>query len=388
MRIEPHDYHSIAAQEPGLVKAVGALAGNRMSGPSGLSGIAAEPPPPRAIIVGDRWDARMRRPAALPRSEPDHLHLAPARCGRRDGAVGRPVAPRGGPADNPRRRRQDRRAASAPPNRGATRARHRTGPCGVRHGDRGCGPGWAGGGRAQRLGAPTHDRDRARGAWRAGRHVVSDRELPRLSRRRLGRGAGEPRIPAGAEARRGDPRHARDRANRRREPPRVPRRRRRPPGARDRARVRRLLAAPVRRWVRSPGRQGCLVRSGTERGAEHARARRPHHRRGQLRRAGGDVLLDARTERDHRLPRRVAREGHGALPRRPDRDPAEHRALFHSEVVGRARGRVDRGDRRPQLGDRRDDAARDGRAVHLHRRRRRDVVAPAGDRARLGAATS
>jgi thioredoxin reductase (NADPH) len=57
MRIEPHDYHSIAAQEPGLVKAVGALAGNRMSGPGGLSGIAAEPPPPRAIVVGDRWDA-------------------------------------------------------------------------------------------------------------------------------------------------------------------------------------------------------------------------------------------------------------------------------------------------------------------------------------------
>ena len=57
MRIDPHDYHSIAAQEPELVKAVGALAGNRMSGPGGLSGIAAEPPPPRAIVVGDRWDA-------------------------------------------------------------------------------------------------------------------------------------------------------------------------------------------------------------------------------------------------------------------------------------------------------------------------------------------
>ena len=57
MRIEPHDYHSIAAQEPGLVKAVGALAGNRMSGPGGLSGIAAEHRPPRAIVVGERWDA-------------------------------------------------------------------------------------------------------------------------------------------------------------------------------------------------------------------------------------------------------------------------------------------------------------------------------------------
>jgi len=64
MRIEPHDYHSIAAEEPGLVKAVGALAGNRMSGPGGLSGIAAEQPPPRAVVVGERWDgpcAELRR---------------------------------------------------------------------------------------------------------------------------------------------------------------------------------------------------------------------------------------------------------------------------------------------------------------------------------------
>ena len=38
MRIEPEDYHTIAAEEPGLVKAVGTLAGNRMSGPGGLAG--------------------------------------------------------------------------------------------------------------------------------------------------------------------------------------------------------------------------------------------------------------------------------------------------------------------------------------------------------------
>ena len=36
MRVEPQDYHIIAAQEPALVRAVGALAGNRMSGAGGL----------------------------------------------------------------------------------------------------------------------------------------------------------------------------------------------------------------------------------------------------------------------------------------------------------------------------------------------------------------
>ena len=50
--------------------------------------------------------------------------------------------------------------------------------------------------------------------------------------------------------------------------------------------------------------------------------------------------------------------------------------------VGRARRDLARGDRRPRHRDRRDDPARVGRAVHLHRRGRRDRVAPAGDRAR------
>jgi thioredoxin reductase (NADPH) len=43
---------------------VGRLAAHRMSGARGLQGIAAEPPPPRALVVGDRWDpacAELRR---------------------------------------------------------------------------------------------------------------------------------------------------------------------------------------------------------------------------------------------------------------------------------------------------------------------------------------
>ena len=64
MRVEPHDYHAIAAVQPDVVTEVGRLAANRIGGPSGLQGIAAEPSPPRAIVVGERWDpscAELRR---------------------------------------------------------------------------------------------------------------------------------------------------------------------------------------------------------------------------------------------------------------------------------------------------------------------------------------
>jgi thioredoxin reductase (NADPH) len=56
MRLEPHDYHALAALEPDVGKEVGRLAAHRIGGRRGLQGIAAEPPPPRAIVVGERWD--------------------------------------------------------------------------------------------------------------------------------------------------------------------------------------------------------------------------------------------------------------------------------------------------------------------------------------------
>src|SRR3954471_1713241 len=64
MRIEPHDYHAIAAVVPDVAKEVGRLAAHRMSGSHGLQGIAAEPAPPRAMVVGHRWEpscAELRR---------------------------------------------------------------------------------------------------------------------------------------------------------------------------------------------------------------------------------------------------------------------------------------------------------------------------------------
>ena len=57
MRIEPQDYHAVAAVVPDVAMEVGKLAAHRMGGTRGLQGIAAEPPPPRAIVVGHRWDA-------------------------------------------------------------------------------------------------------------------------------------------------------------------------------------------------------------------------------------------------------------------------------------------------------------------------------------------
>jgi thioredoxin reductase (NADPH) len=57
MRIEPADYHAVASVVPDLAKEMGRLASHRMSGVRGLQGLAAEPPPPRAIVVGHRLDA-------------------------------------------------------------------------------------------------------------------------------------------------------------------------------------------------------------------------------------------------------------------------------------------------------------------------------------------
>jgi thioredoxin reductase (NADPH) len=57
MRIEPQDYHLLAARQPTIGVEVGKLAANRMSGLRGLAGLAAESRPPRALVVGHRWDA-------------------------------------------------------------------------------------------------------------------------------------------------------------------------------------------------------------------------------------------------------------------------------------------------------------------------------------------
>jgi thioredoxin reductase (NADPH) len=54
MRIEAQDYHAIAASAPDVGVKLGELARERIGG---LQGITADAPPPRAIVVGHRWDA-------------------------------------------------------------------------------------------------------------------------------------------------------------------------------------------------------------------------------------------------------------------------------------------------------------------------------------------
>jgi thioredoxin reductase (NADPH) len=56
MRIDPSEYHLIAAADPTVSKAIGALAQFRMTGDRGLQGLASQAPAPRAIVVGGRSD--------------------------------------------------------------------------------------------------------------------------------------------------------------------------------------------------------------------------------------------------------------------------------------------------------------------------------------------
>jgi thioredoxin reductase (NADPH) len=54
MRVEAQEYHAVAAAAPEVAVSIGALARERVGG---LQGIAAEPPQPRAVVVGRRLDA-------------------------------------------------------------------------------------------------------------------------------------------------------------------------------------------------------------------------------------------------------------------------------------------------------------------------------------------
>ncbi len=57
MRLDPRDYHAVAAVAPDVAAEVGRLAVNRIQGARGLSGLAVDRPPLRAVVLGAQWDA-------------------------------------------------------------------------------------------------------------------------------------------------------------------------------------------------------------------------------------------------------------------------------------------------------------------------------------------
>ncbi|HWH15764.1 MAG TPA: FAD-dependent oxidoreductase, partial [Miltoncostaeaceae bacterium] len=57
LRLGVQDYHAVAAAVPEVAAQVGRLAAHRIGGSRGLQAIAADRPPPRALVVGHRWDA-------------------------------------------------------------------------------------------------------------------------------------------------------------------------------------------------------------------------------------------------------------------------------------------------------------------------------------------
>jgi thioredoxin reductase (NADPH) len=75
MRIDAKQYYALAAASPDIALKVGALARERIGG---LQSIAAEPPKPRAVIVGHRWDrncGELRR--FLARNQINHDWMTP-----------------------------------------------------------------------------------------------------------------------------------------------------------------------------------------------------------------------------------------------------------------------------------------------------------------------
>ena len=78
LRLEPRDYHTLVAAVPALGDEVSKLARHRMGGAHGLQGLAASPPPSRAIVIGHRWDgATTELRHFLDRNQVTFTHVTP-----------------------------------------------------------------------------------------------------------------------------------------------------------------------------------------------------------------------------------------------------------------------------------------------------------------------
>ena len=236
----------------------------------------------------------MHGAAALPCPQPDLVQVVATRRTGCRGRLGWRAAGGRRLPDATHRRRQDGRATGTATRCRAPRSRHRGAAHGVRHRSRRCRACRARGRCVRRLRGPADDRDRARSARRAGRHVFPDRELPWFSRGCFRRRSRKSSSAAGAPAGRGDPRHAHAGADRRRITSCLPRRWRRDRGEDDHPRLRGLVAETRDRGLRATRREGDLIRCGAQRRAEHAWPRHPYRRSRELGGPGSAVLRHAR----------------------------------------------------------------------------------------------
>ena len=208
MRIEPRDYHAVAATAPDVALEVGKLAGHRMAGPGGFQGLASKPERPRATIghPSDRVRRRFRR--FLDRNWITFTWLQPDIPEEAEQWCRSPSPPRAiRRSESSTARPSSVRTATA----GGRAARARTRPCRAEYDTVIVGAGPAGlaaavfyrGFRGPRR-RHTVEQGGARGA---GGHVVPMRTTS-ASRRRVRRGAGEEGSRAGWRLGGRDPRDA------------------------------------------------------------------------------------------------------------------------------------------------------------------------------------
>ena len=348
MRVEPRDYHAVAAAAPDVAREVGGLAAHRIGGPRGLQGIAAEPPPPRALVVGQRWDAAcaaLRR--FLDRNQVTFRWLTPdARRGREQ--WGGPL-----PAEDDCPavrvdRRQDRRAAAAAPASPSCSALG-TEPAAAEYDTVVVGAGPAG------LAAAVY------GASEGLRTIVVEREAPGGQAGTSSRIENYLGFPSGVS---GDELASRALQQARRlgaeilvtrEITRIDAASRQVHlDGGDVLRARTIILACGVAWRRLSiegferlAGKGIFYGAARSEAPTTPRPGRPHRRRRQLGGAGRAVLLDPRPQRDDPLPRRQrSRRACRATSSISSRARSNIRVLLNAEVVAAHGDDLARGDRR------------------------------------------
>ena len=263
---------------------------------------------------------RVVRGAGLPGPQPGAVPLVPdRRAGRRAHRHRRERRPHPGP-DRDHRRGHAARAAVADRTGRRRRVEHHPGSRLLRRDHH---RGWSGrprGRRVRRLRGPADGGDRAQRGGGPGRAELTDRELPRLSGRRLGRPADRSGPPPGAAVRRRDPHRTHGGRPERQGSGARGRTRRRlgDRGPHRRAGERGQLPTSRRVRRRRSGGPRDLLRIGRDRGGRLRRRPRADRRRGQFGRPGRGLLRPARSGGHPRGARRLARALDVVLPRRAD----------------------------------------------------------------------